>query len=124
MNRDSEDCVRSGTVGVHQRLRGLPLVTSLLQDGVDLGLGVDLDLLQPLDDDGPLLVGVLVQPQLGRVVHRRRQQVEDLLVVQLQEGNLNTVLEVIRLSLDKNTSEIDESLSTEKLRITFKLSRI
>ena len=101
MNRDSEDCVRSGTVGVHQRLRGLPLVTSLLQDGVDLGLGVDLDLLQPLDDDGPLLDGVLVQPQLGRVVHRRRQQVEDLLVVQLQEGNLNTVLEVIRLSLDK-----------------------
>ena len=121
MNRDSEDCVRSGTVGVHQRLRGLPLVTSLLQDGVDLGLGVDLDLLQPLDDDGPLLVGVLVQPQLGRVVHAR-QQVEDLLIVQLQEGNLNTVLEVIRLSLDKNTSEVD--VSTETLRITFKLSRI
>ena len=41
--------MRSGAVSVHQCLRCLPLVAALLEDLVDLGLGVDLNLLQSLE---------------------------------------------------------------------------
>ena len=49
MDSDREDCVRSGAVSVHQSLCCLPLVAALLEDLVDLGLGVDLNLLQSLE---------------------------------------------------------------------------
>ena len=43
-----KDGVGPAALGVHLRLRGLPLLAPLLEDFVDLGLVVDLHFLQPL----------------------------------------------------------------------------